>query len=59
MRSLRDILARGASVVVISEDADDFALCSRVVVLNRGRVGRELGAEWSEGELVAAMQGVE
>ncbi|WP_352580633.1 sugar ABC transporter ATP-binding protein [Mesorhizobium sp. M0088] len=59
MRSLRDILAKGASVVVISEDADDFALCSRVVVINRGKAGRQLGAEWTEGELVAAMQGIE
>lgn len=58
-RTLRQVLADGASVVVISEDADDFALCSRIVVLNRGRVGRILGDRWTEDELVAVMQGVD
>jgi simple sugar transport system ATP-binding protein len=57
MRSLEEILAQGASIVVISEDADDFALASRILVVNHGRIGSELGSQWTDRELVAAMQG--
>jgi len=57
MRSLEDMLRRGLALVVISEDADDFVLASRIVVLNHGRVVDELGAEWTDRELVATMQG--
>ena len=57
MRSLEDILAKGASVIVISEDADDFALAARIVVVNHGRIGSEFGSQWTDRELVAAMQG--
>lgn len=57
MKTLEDILAQGASVVVISEDADDFALASRIVVVNHGRFGSGFGAEWTDRDLVAAMQG--
>lgn len=56
MRTLDEILNQGASIVVISEDADDFALASRIAVVNHGRIGSELGAEWTDHELVAAMQ---
>ncbi|MBL8575580.1 MAG: sugar ABC transporter ATP-binding protein [Mesorhizobium sp.] len=56
MRSLDEILNQGASIVVISEDADDFALASRIVVVNHGRIGSELGSQWTDRELVAAMQ---
>jgi len=57
MKSLQEILSRGASIVVISEDADDFALCSRIVVLNKGRLGSQLNSDWTERDLVSAMQG--
>lgn len=57
MRTLAEILARGASIVVISEDADDFVLATRIVVVNHGRIGRELGKDWTHRELLSAMQG--
>ena len=57
MKSLEGILAQGASIVVISEDADDFVLASRILVVNHGRIGCELGSQWTDRELVAAMQG--
>jgi simple sugar transport system ATP-binding protein len=57
MRTLEEVLAQGASVVVISEDADDFVLASRIVVVNHGRIGCEFGSLWTDRELVAAMQG--
>jgi simple sugar transport system ATP-binding protein len=59
MSTLEQIFSRGACGVVISEDPDDFALCSRVLVVFEGRLVATLGADWTEGDLVSAMQGAE
>jgi simple sugar transport system ATP-binding protein len=59
MRTLEQIFSRGACGVVISEDSDDFALCSRILVVFDGRLVATLDADWSEGDLVSAMQGAE
>src|SRR5581483_47588 len=59
MRSLERTLGEGSAVVVISEDPDDFALCDRVVAIVKGRIGARLGGQWTEAELIAAMQGAE
>lgn len=59
MGTLAGIFASGACGVVISEDPDDFALCSRILVVFQGRQIAALDADWTEGELVSAMQGAE
>ncbi|MDQ0475316.1 sugar ABC transporter ATP-binding protein [Labrys wisconsinensis] len=58
-QSMAAILRRGASILVISEDADDFALCSRILVVNKGRLAAELSSSWTERDLVSAMQGAQ
>ena len=57
MRTIADFLGEGACCVVISEDADDFALCSRILVVVGGRLTSRLESGWSESDLVCAMQG--
>lgn len=57
MATLSQILAAGASIVIISEDADDFALASRIIVINHGRTGHQFDVDWIERDLVSAMQG--
>jgi simple sugar transport system ATP-binding protein len=59
MATLDQMLSRGAAGIVISEDFEDFSLCSRVLVLVRGQVRSVLEGAWTEGDLVSAMQGVE
>jgi simple sugar transport system ATP-binding protein len=59
MSTLEQIFASGACGVVISEDSDDFALCSRVLVVIKGRLASCLEAGWTEGDLVSAMQGAD
>lgn len=58
---VRDQAARGLAVLVSSTDTDDLlALCSRVLVLRDGRIGRELaGAAITERALVHAMAATE
>jgi simple sugar transport system ATP-binding protein len=57
--SLGQILDRGASVLVVSEDPDDFVLCDRILVMFKGRIYTELQAGFNEADLVSAMQGAE
>ncbi|SHK09205.1 monosaccharide ABC transporter ATP-binding protein, CUT2 family [Pseudonocardia thermophila] len=57
LASLSSALDRGAGVLVFSEDADDFALCDRILIMIRGSVVAVLDEEWTEADLVAAMQG--
>lgn len=59
MTTLDQMLNRGTAGVVISEDFEDFSLCSRVLILIKGRVQSVLEGAWTEGDLVSAMQGVE
>jgi simple sugar transport system ATP-binding protein len=59
METLGQILAGGACCVVISEDPDDFALCARILVVVKGRLTASLETDWSEGDLVSAMQGAD
>jgi simple sugar transport system ATP-binding protein len=57
MSTLAGIFAAGACGVVISEDPDDFALCSRILVVFQGSLVAALEADWTETDLVSAMQG--
>jgi simple sugar transport system ATP-binding protein len=56
-RTLEQVLSEGACCVVISDDVDDLALCGRVAIVFKGRLTQQLGPEWTEQQLVAAMQG--
>ena len=49
----------GVGVVIASDDLDDLRPCDRVIVLFHGRVTSELPSGWRDGELVAAMEGVD
>lgn len=59
MSTLEQIFARGAGGVVISEDPADFALCSRILIVFKGRLTASLGEDWTESDLVSAMQGAD
>jgi simple sugar transport system ATP-binding protein len=50
--------AKGAAVLVVSDDLDDLRPCDRVLVMFRGRVVRSIEVGWQDHELVAAMEGV-
>jgi simple sugar transport system ATP-binding protein len=51
--------AAGTAVLVVSDDLDELVVCSRVLVLFKGRLLAEFGAEWKDDELVAAIEGLE
>jgi simple sugar transport system ATP-binding protein len=47
-----------AAILLVSDELDELAMCDRVLVMLDGRVVRELGPKRSDGDLVAAMEGV-
>ncbi|WP_368498393.1 sugar ABC transporter ATP-binding protein [Herbiconiux sp. A18JL235] len=55
--SIAELTAAGRSVIVVSSDDADLAVCDRVLVMFKGRVHAQLPAGWDERELVAAVQG--
>ncbi len=60
--ALFDIVAKaragGTAVLLVSDDLDELTVCDRILVIFRGRLGAEFGAEWTDEELVAAIEGV-
>jgi len=48
----------GTGVLVASDELDDLRTCDRVVVLFQGRQVAEFGSDWSDHDLVAAMEGL-
>ncbi|SHN25008.1 sugar ABC transporter ATP-binding protein [Cryptosporangium aurantiacum] len=48
----------GAGVLVASDELDDLRTCDRVLVLFQGRQVAEFGSDWSDHDLVAAMEGI-
>jgi simple sugar transport system ATP-binding protein len=52
--------AAGMAVLLVSDDLDELRICTRVLVVRRGRVVRELrDAPWDRHELIAAAEGLE
>jgi simple sugar transport system ATP-binding protein len=51
-------LATGAAVLIVSDDLDELSICNRLLVLFKGEVIREFGADWAEEEVVAAIEGL-
>ncbi|MEV7089957.1 sugar ABC transporter ATP-binding protein [Streptomyces sp. NPDC093085] len=55
---VRKVADEGRAAVIISDEVDDLRICDRVLALFHGRVVAAFGDAWSDGELVAAMEGV-
>jgi simple sugar transport system ATP-binding protein len=50
----------GAAVLLVSDDMDDLRICTRLLVMVRGRLVREFRERpWSRHDLIAAMEGLE
>jgi simple sugar transport system ATP-binding protein len=51
--------AEGMAVLLVSDDLDELRICTRVLVLRRGRVVREFAERpWDRLELIAAAEGL-
>ncbi len=50
--------AGGTGVLVVSDELDELGVCDRVLVIFKGRLVAELGSDWQDHELVAAIEGV-
>jgi simple sugar transport system ATP-binding protein len=49
----------GAAVLLVSDDLDELRICTRVLVVRRGRIVKELhDAPWDRHELIAAAEGL-
>jgi simple sugar transport system ATP-binding protein len=48
----------GTAVLIVSDDLDELIVCSRVLVLFKGKLQVELGAPWEDEKLVAAIEGI-
>ena len=53
------VRAEGKAVLIVSDELDDLRLSDRVLVLRAGTVVAEHQAGWSDGDLVADIEGVE
>ena len=49
--------AAGTAVLIVSDDLDELVICSRVLVLFKGRLLAEFGSDRRDEELVAAIEG--
>ncbi|GAA3388414.1 sugar ABC transporter ATP-binding protein [Cryptosporangium minutisporangium] len=49
----------GTGVLIASDELDDLRTCDRVLVLFQGRTVAEFGSDWSDHDLVAAMEGLD
>lgn len=50
--------AAGTAVLVISDDLDELAICDRLLVMFHGRITAELGADRSDHQIVAQIEGL-
>jgi simple sugar transport system ATP-binding protein len=55
---LEKVRAAGTALLIVSDDLDELVACDRVLVIFRGRLVAEFGADWRDHELVAAIEGV-
>ncbi|THA67593.1 sugar ABC transporter ATP-binding protein [Streptomyces sp. A0958] len=55
---VRRVADAGNAAVVVSDELDDLRVCDRVLALFHGRVVATFDSGWTDGELVAAMEGV-
>jgi simple sugar transport system ATP-binding protein len=51
---------RGVAVLLVSDDFEDLRICTRLLVMVRGRVARELGQPpWDRETLIACVEGLD
>jgi simple sugar transport system ATP-binding protein len=48
----------GTGVLLVSDEIEELGVCDRVLVIFKGRLVAELGSDWQDDELVAAIEGV-
>jgi simple sugar transport system ATP-binding protein len=52
--------AEGMAVLLVSDDLDELRICTRVLVVRRGRISREFRTPpWDRQTLIAAAEGFE
>jgi simple sugar transport system ATP-binding protein len=53
-------LGQGMAVLLVSDDFEDLRICTRLVVMVRGRIALEFNQPpWDRQELIAAVEGLE
>ncbi len=50
--------AGGTGVLLVSDELDELGVCDRVLVIFKGRLVAELGSDWQDDAMVAAIEGV-
>ncbi|MFJ6852692.1 sugar ABC transporter ATP-binding protein [Streptomyces sp. NPDC091271] len=55
---IRKVAENEKAAVVISDELDDLRICDRVVVMFQGRVTAEFDRDWSDEQMVAAIEGM-
>jgi simple sugar transport system ATP-binding protein len=55
---IRQVADGGKAALIVSDELDDLRICDRVVALFHGRVVAEFDHDWSDEQLVAAMEGM-
>jgi simple sugar transport system ATP-binding protein len=53
-----DARAKGAAVLVISDELDELSICDRLLIMFRGRITAEFGADRDEHGVVAEIEGL-
>ncbi|WP_455754770.1 ATP-binding cassette domain-containing protein [Streptomyces prasinus] len=56
--TVRDVADAGKTALIVSDELDDLRVCDRVLAMFHGRVVAEFGHDWSDEQLVAAMEGM-
>ncbi|MGV9291385.1 sugar ABC transporter ATP-binding protein [Streptomyces sp. NPDC003719] len=56
--TVRDVADAGKTALIVSDELDDLRVCDRVLAMFHGRVVAEFGPDWSDEQLVAAMEGM-
>jgi simple sugar transport system ATP-binding protein len=55
---IRRMADEGRAALVVSDELDDLRGCDRVVAMFHGAVVAEFGPDWTDEQLVAAMEGM-
>lgn len=53
-----DAATHGTAALIVSDELPDLRVCDRILVMNEGRITREIAAGWGDDELVGAMEGI-
>lgn len=56
---IREVLATGTAVLVVSDELDELELCDRVIVVRSGKQTAQFARPWTSRDLVSAMEGVQ